>query len=120
MKLRLRHNSIRLRLTQSEVAQLRDIGAVEEYVEFAPGHRLTYRIASNSEQPSVTAEYRDGHISLTVPKMMVSDWAGSAQVGMESTGALRLLIEKDFSCLEPSDPEDNFDTFPNPLQGKSC
>ena len=114
MKLRIRHNSIRLRLTQSEVAQLRDAGAVEEYIEFEQGQRLTYLIQSAADMESLTAEYRDGNILLTVPKLMVAAWADSAQVGMESTGPLRLMIEKDFRCIDPADPEDNVDTFPNP------
>src|SRR5437667_4520346 len=107
MKLRLRHNMIRLRLTQSEVAQLRDVGTVQEHIDFGPGSRLTYRIDSSSEQEVPSAEYRDGNILLSVPTAMVTEWANSTQVGMGSDGALRVLIEKDFACLDPSSPEDN-------------
>jgi len=115
MKLRIRHNSIRLRLTQTEVAQLRDAGAVEEYIEFSQGHRLTYRITAQGQ--ALTCEYQDGNIVLAVPKPMVDAWANSSQVGMESDGPLRLAIEKDFQCLDPAHPEENVDTFPNP---KAC
>ncbi len=114
MKLRIRHNSIRLRLTQSEVAQLRDAGTVEEHIEFAGGQRLSYRIQSAADQEVLTADYREGTILLTVPKLMVAVWADSSQVGMGSSGRLRLMIEKDFRCIDPADPEDNLDTFPNP------
>ena len=114
MKLRLRHNSIRLRLTQTEVAQLRDAGAVEEHIEFERGQRLTYRILSNSDHETLTAEYRGGNILLTAPAPMVLAWANSAQVGMEAAGPPRLTIEKDFRCIDPADAEDNVDTFPNP------
>ncbi len=114
MKLRIRHNSIRLRLTQTEVAQLRDAGTVEEHIEFTQGQRLTYRIHSAADQETLTADYRDGNILLMAPKPMVAAWADSSQVGMESTGPLRLMIEKDFRCIDPADPEDNVDTFPNP------
>lgn len=42
MKLRIQGNSLRLRLTQKEVAQLRDRGHVKSFIEFAPGHSLVY------------------------------------------------------------------------------
>lgn len=114
MKLRIKHNSIRLRLTQMEVAQLRDGGTVEEYIEFDQGQKLSYRIVSSPDQPTLSAEYRDGNILLAAPASMVLAWANSSQVGMESIGPLRLLIEKDFKCTGPADPDDNLDTFPNP------
>ena len=60
MKLRIRHNSIRLRLTQTEVTQLRDAGTVEEHIEFEQGQRLTYRIHSDPDRQTLNAEYRDG------------------------------------------------------------
>jgi hypothetical protein len=120
MKLRLRHNSVRLRLTQGEVAQLRDAGSIEEYVEFGPDQRLTYRVDSSPGETSIRVEYNGGNILLSVPAAMVTGWANSEQVGMEADGPLRVLIEKDFKCLDPSDPEDNVDTFPNPLEGKVC
>ena len=115
MKLRIRNNSIRLRLTQTEVAQLRDSGAVEEHIEFEQGQRLTYRIQADADRQTLSADYRDGNILLTVPKPMVTAWANSSQVGMEATGTLHVLVEKDFKCLNPTDPEDNVDTFPNPI-----
>src|ERR1019366_3610136 len=42
MKLRIQGNSLRLRLTQKEVALVRDRGLVESLVEFAPGRSLVY------------------------------------------------------------------------------
>jgi hypothetical protein len=47
-------------------------------------------------------------------------WASSDQIGIEGEQAvdnqtsLRILIEKDFACIDGSD-EQNADTFPNPL-----
>ena len=42
MKLRIQGNSLRLRLTQKEVAQLCEWGRVESVVEFSPGQELVY------------------------------------------------------------------------------
>ncbi len=123
MKLRLRNNSVRLRLTQTEVTQLRDTGMVEESVEFAPHQRLVYRITARPGDHGFQAQYGDGDLLLSVPQKIVAAWADSSQVGIganQLTGdghTLRLLIEKDFQCLGSTDPEENADTFPNPLEG---
>ena len=42
MKLRIQGNSLRLRLTQKEVALVRNRGLVESLIEFAPGRSLVY------------------------------------------------------------------------------
>jgi hypothetical protein len=42
MKLRFHENSLRLRLSQSEVARLAETGRVENTVSFAPGQVLVY------------------------------------------------------------------------------
>jgi hypothetical protein len=49
MKLRLQGNSVRLRLTRSEVERLREIGRVEESVDFGAGEVLAYRLQSRLE-----------------------------------------------------------------------
>ena len=46
MKLRLQGNSLRLRLTRSEVMYLCEAGMVEESVDFGIGTGLIYRIQS--------------------------------------------------------------------------
>ena len=120
MKLRLRHNSVRLRLTQGEVAQLRDSGSVEERIEFSPDQTLAYRVVSDPDQASIAASFVGGNILLTVPTATVRQWADSEQVEMQAGGALRISIEKDFKCLDAAHPEDDVDTFPNPLAGKVC
>jgi hypothetical protein len=126
MKLRVRYNAVRLRLSQSEVARLRDSGIVEERIEFGPGQRLGYRITADPDASVIAAECRNGNIEVCVPKAMVATWADSSQVGMQMDQrvgdgqSLRLLIEKDFKCLDPADSEENVDTFPNPLEGGVC
>ena len=46
MKLRIRGNSIRLRLTQSEVRRLAEVGSVEEWTDFGGGRVRGLAIAS--------------------------------------------------------------------------
>ncbi len=119
MKLRLRGNSLRLRLTQREVNDLVAIGAVEERTAFGPHALLSYAIAVG-EGSAVSASFDAGAIRVTVPLAEARAWATSDRVGIEGEQAtaegepLRLLIEKDFACLKPRTGEDDRDAFPNP------
>ena len=117
MKLRVRHNFLRLRLTQGEVRQLRDMGRLTEVIEFSPDQHLTYEI-DTSTGSEVRAQFREGVISVTIPRISVNIWANSQQVGIEAQqDTLRIAVEKDFACVDPADAEENLDTFPNP---KTC
>jgi hypothetical protein len=117
MKLRVRHNFLRLRLTQGEVTQLRDTGRVQETIEFAPDQNLTYRIEATSDN-EVRAQFQDGVVSVTIPTIPLNTWANSQQIGIEAQqDTLSIAVEKDFACIDPADAEENLDTFPNP---KAC
>ena len=106
MKLRIRGNSIRLRLTRSEVEEFGRTGKVEEKVDFGPGMRkLKYALE----------ECQDDRIRVSVPAEQAREWVRSESVGFESSGGgLRILVEKDFSCLNERPGETEEDTFPNP------
>jgi hypothetical protein len=118
MKLRLHAGSLRLRLSQSEVALLGQRGKVEDSIEFAPGSELLYAIET-STAPSVTATFDRANIRVVVPDSVAKQWMESDQTGIEaSTGCLKLLIEKDFQCLH-REPEPGEDSFPNPLANES-
>jgi hypothetical protein len=114
MKLRLHDNSLRLRLSQSEIARLHDTGKVEDVVIFQPGNELVYAIETDASH-EVTATFENSHIRVTLPTRAAMQWIESDQSGMEaSTGTLRLLIEKDFQCLHRA-PQPGEDAFPNPM-----
>jgi hypothetical protein len=113
MKLRLHDNSLRLRLSQSEVTRLRDTGKVEAAIEFAPGKQLHYTLETGSTETGATLD--DSRIVVTIPTTAAAAWIESDQTGIEaSVGTLRLLIEKDFQCLHRA-PVPGEDAFPNPL-----
>ena len=87
-----------------------------------PGSLLTYRL-DVSKNDDVSASFERGSLVISLPKSKVSDWAGSDEVSLSAeqkltgAGSLSLLVEKDFSCLEPGhhrDGEDDEDTFPHP------
>lgn len=118
MKLRTRENSIRLRLAQTDVAKLLEHGAVEERVEFPGGNVLTYRLEStSSSEPD--AAYTNGTVTVRFPKDAIAAWADPAEVSLSAecqigSGALQLLVEKDYQCLSPREGEDEQGLFPNP------
>lgn len=113
MKLRLHSNTLRLRLSQSEVSALAATGSLEETMSFAPGQTLSYALESTpTGMPAVAFE--DNRIRVMLPASTVKNWIESDQTGIDATsGPLRLLVEKDFQCLHRASEEDR-DAFPNP------
>jgi hypothetical protein len=115
MKLRLHNDTLRLRLSQGEVARLKETGRVENTLSFAPGQSLGYSIET-APSGAVTAAFEQGRIRVIVPSAETREWIDSDQTGIEGGApGLHILIEKDFQCLHKPTPEDA-DAFPNPLR----
>lgn len=116
MKLRIRGNSIRFRLTRSEVEQFRSDGQVEEKLVLGHnGDGLTYRLQVSGDR--LTAKLEDNKLTVSVPEAAAREWTDSEQIGIESdvSSVPRILIEKDFACLTSRPGEDETDMFPDPL-----
>jgi hypothetical protein len=121
MKLRIKGNSLRLRLTRSEVVNLLDAGHIEETIHFSPEEqsRLTYSLRVEPDLTSATLRYQRPEVVVVLPTKEATTWAQGSQVGIYATvdlgprGTLDLIVEKDFACVDGSDA-DNLDTFPNP------
>lgn len=120
MKIRILDNSIRLRLSQTEVQHLSEKGKVEAQTQFglAPNASLIYSL-EKKETPAIHAAFSDNRIQIFLPNQMATDWATSDEVGLEDDMplgdgiALHILVEKDFKCLTERS-EDESDLFPNP------
>jgi hypothetical protein len=127
MKLRIKGNSLRLRVSRSEVASLLKRNRLEETIHFAPqvNAQLTYALEQSASTNSPTIQYTENNVTLLIPVEQANTWCLSDQVGiverlsMGSYGFLDVLIEKDFACLDRNDKE-NEDTFPNPNVGTTC
>ena len=119
MKLRIRGNSIRIRVSQSEVAAIAAEGRVEETIQFSPQKRLRYGVLVSQRDPAQVS-YQDDQIMVELPAGQVDAWLAPDQVGIETEqklgggAVLQILVEKDFTCLAPREGEDDSDTFPNP------
>jgi hypothetical protein len=118
MKLRIRGNMVRIRLTQSEVARLAAGSRVEQTTTFSAISKLVSSVeTSGATQAAVKFDGAD--LAVILPADRVCHWAASDDVSIDETQAvgagqsLRLLIEKDFECMH-SRAEMDTDAFPNP------
>src|ERR1022692_2659981 len=116
MKLRIQGNSLRLRLSQKEVALVRNHGLVESVIEFAPGRSLVYLLEASPNAETMSATFDGRAIRVTIPMDQMTEWVDSDRVGIESRpqNGIQVLVEKDFQCLHRS-VEQEPDAYPHPL-----
>lgn len=118
MKIRIKGNSVRFRMTQSEVKQLSETGSVMETTEFEQA-TFAYEVRLEPKITELQASFFENTIIMKVPKDMGIHWFDSDTVGFENRvvltngNPLHLLLEKDFTCLENTS-EDQSDNYPNP------
>ena len=117
MKIRIKGNSVRFRLTQTEVKQLCEEGSVKEQTNFGDT-TFKYTVHMAGDVPQMQAEFKDQNIIVYLPKALGKDWFENGKVGFEqyqkiNGDDLYLLLEKDFTCLDNT-TEDQSDNYPNP------
>lgn len=113
MKLRIKSNSIRFRLTKSDVSKLAATGGLDESVSFGASS-LAFAVRTSAGN-ALTSNFNNNTVTLFMPRHMITELAETDKVGFESReGDLHLLVEKDFTCLE-NVTEDQSDNYPNPL-----
>ncbi len=118
MKLRIKGNSIRLRLTQTEVANFAVSGYLEDKTEFGNA-TFTYALANDADLQTVGAIMEGTKITVQVPAAVALSWISTNEVGFQHKQALSngkelfILVEKDFVCLDTTF-EDQSDNYPNP------
>ncbi len=128
MKLRIKGDSLRLRLTQGEMRALAEQGEVDDRIHFPGGPALVYRVRVDRHGQEISASYNSNLIDIRVPEALSERWCGTDLVTLSasqtvSTGELRIVLEKDWACLAPREGEDESDNFPHPESGrgaKSC
>lgn len=118
MKIRIKGNAVRFRLTQTEVKQLSEKGSVQETTEFGPT-AFQYQVKLIPGLAHLKATYIDNTITMLLPENDGQNWFQNEIVGFENSmklangKELSLLLEKDFTCLE-NRTEDESDNYPNP------
>ena len=127
MKLRIKGNSLRLRISRSEMDRLVADGRIEDTVQFTPvaGESFTYALEHDGALKHVAVRYVPGSVAVLVPTEQMQRWTEETEVGiyerlsLDAERVLDLVIEKDFACSDGSDA-DNLDTFPNPSEAAAC
>jgi hypothetical protein len=112
MKLRLRGNTVRLRLIQNEVKRL---AQGETLRETLPTKTPFSFEVTPLPVDAVSVEFADGVLSVSVPAGWAAEWADNDVVGRQDrAGEVDVLIEKDWACTTPRSGEDNAGAYPNP------
>ncbi|MGH8298116.1 MAG: DUF7009 family protein [Steroidobacteraceae bacterium] len=119
MKLRIKGDSLRLRLTQGEMRALTERGEVEDRINFPGGATLRYRLRIDDKNTEILVSYRSNIIDIIVPQSISQRWCDTDLVTLSASqpsaaGELRIVLEKDWACLAPREGEDESDNFPHP------
>ena len=123
MKLRIKGNSIRLRLTRSEVARFGQLQSVADTLAFGllPSQQFTYQLVVDAAIDNLRAQMALNGITVQVPDELAQQWTRTDLVGFEADmplpdgTSLFILIEKDFTCVDAHPREDQHDNYPNPM-----
>lgn len=108
MKLRVKDNFLRIRLSADEVGQLLSGHKVETQTRFdaEPSQCLIYCVESWPDVPVMTAVYKPGHIRILIPRDQLHHWGTSDATSLSASQSigngqsLQLLIEKDMPCKD--------------------
>lgn len=113
MKIRIKGNSLRYRLSKTEVDIFAKQGKIVERTEF--GDQALVYVLERYDGDQLSANFQHNTITLLMPVNMVNEWTNTGRVGFDNGNApLFLLVEKDFQCLDNL-TEDQSDNYPNPL-----
>ncbi|MFT5723636.1 MAG: hypothetical protein ACI9JN_000753 [Bacteroidia bacterium] len=115
MKIRINGDTIRLRLSQTEVAEIGKFNPVAQTTDFGDT-QFTYSLDTHITPLPISATYADNHMRISINQNIAALWANSDEVGISSNAAVKpsILIEKDFQCLTVRAGEDESDLFENP------
>lgn len=117
MKIRIKGNTLRYRLSKTDINTLTTNSYIEESINFGQ-NRLVYAMQSKAEG-NLSASFENNKITLYMPQEMINEWSKTNRIGFEHTdNELYILAEKDFQCLDNVN-EDQSDNYPNP-KGDVC
>jgi hypothetical protein len=118
MKLRIKDNALRIRLTRSEVGQLAQTGMVRASTPFSNA-TFHYSVIATVQDNPLEARIEPYRMEMLVRQDLVKNWPDNNEVGFKASTALpdgtelKLVLEKDFVCLDDSE-EDQSDNYANP------
>jgi hypothetical protein len=122
MKLRIKGNSLRLRLSKTEVEKLAVAKYLEERTLFGR-KTFGYVLQVKDAGDELSADFDGSKITVFIPEIFIKDWAVNDVIGFNATRevsdaeSLYILVEKDFKCLDEA-TEDQSDNYEN--LNKTC
>jgi hypothetical protein len=99
MKLRIEGNTLRLRLSESELDTFKTVNKLKECIGFDYEHQLCYSLEKDNRK-NLDLKIDNKGIQVVVPVEQTLIWLNSRQVGMEdvieiNNNAVRVIVEKD-------------------------
>lgn len=118
MKIRIKGNALRLRLSKTDLKALEDNITVTEKTSFGETE-LVYELQPSSTNDTLSAIFKNNKIIVFIPATFSTEWNKSNIVSIDANQdignneTLYILVEKDFQCLDKT-TEDQSDYFINP------
>ena len=115
MKLRLRGNSLRLRLNQNDVASLASGRTLTETLTFPGDAKLLYTLRTAESSLDASAQLLASTIAVTLPEEKTRRWAAGDDIGIyfelpTADRVLKIAVEKDLECVDaPAEERDPFE-----------
>jgi hypothetical protein len=119
MKIRIKDNSIRMRLTRPEVQRFGKEKYVEGRTEFG-NVIFIYAMRCDSAVEEISAYLFGNKITMHIPGAIAEAFVNTDAVGFQHEQVfdngkkLSLLFEKDFKCIDGEVLEDQSDNYDNP------
>lgn len=101
MKIRIKGNSIRVRLSPLEVTLFAKERTLVDHTNFGNGVRLTYQLNETLNDIKLSVSYENHCINIYMPSALIDLWSTTDQIGFENNTVLDdgshlfILVEKD-------------------------
>lgn len=118
MKIRIKNNSIRLRLSKTDIADLKTMRLVACQTVISGKEVFEYTLRTVENAQKISARFDSQKITIVLPFAEAQTLTETDEIsvkGLQENGAdepLFLLIEKDLQCLDPTH-EDQSDMYEN-------
>lgn len=118
MKIRIKGNSIRLRLTKTDVQNLKEKGIVEEKTILGAEQIFEYSLVVDEKTATISADFLANKITVSLSKREARILTETDEItldGIQKNGeenGLFILVEKDLQCLDTTS-EDQSDMYEN-------
>ncbi len=118
MKIRIKGNALRLRLSKTDLRMLEENKTVTEKISFGVSE-LLYELKPTDAFNVLSASFEINKISILIPTSFSTVWNKNDIVSIDvqqnigNNETLYILVEKDFQCLDKT-TEDQTDYFINP------